>query len=37
MLLAAVLEEVRNVLNDVITNETFDNNDFRISVSNMGC
>ena len=31
----AVLDEVRNMLNDVITNETFDKNDFRISVSNM--
>ena len=31
----ALLEKFRNGLNDVITNETFDKNDFRISVSNI--
>ena len=32
----ALLEQVRNGLNDVITNETLGINDFRMSVSNIG-
>ena len=31
----AVLEQVTNGLNDIITDETFDKNDFRMSVSNV--
>ena len=32
----AFLEEVRNRLNDVITNATLNRNDFKIPVSNIG-
>ena len=31
----ALLEQVRNGLNDVITNKPFDKNDFTMSVSNI--